>query len=194
MGNIFVKRNWQKDEKNIQKMFEELKTYRYPIWLISYPEGSRVTPKKIEMSQQFAKERNLPLLNTVLIPRTKGFVATVNALRNTHIKYVYDLTIYYEPVIPTVYDIFAHKLNDTKLIIHIKRYEISTLPSDESKLSQWLYERFQEKDKLIERLKKGDIPPQNNETPPLRVHVVVVHFLAAFVIALFAFLLCFIFI
>lgn len=183
MGNILVKRNWHDDEKKITEMFDEWKRSRHPIWLVSYPEGSRRTPEKVKSSQTFARERQLPLLTRVLTPRTKGFVATVHSLRNTHIRYVYDLTIRYDPSVPTIYDVFAHKLKEMKLIIHIKRYDISELPTDTYELTRWLYERFQEKDKLLEKMQHGDIPSPNTMTPPLQFHVTRIYLTAFFVVA-----------
>jgi lysophosphatidic acid acyltransferase/lysophosphatidylinositol acyltransferase len=185
MGNIFVKRNWQNDEKTIMKMFSEINTRRDPIWLICYPEGSRKTTKKLEECQKFAKDRHLPVLSHVLTPRTKGFVATVTSLHKSHIKYVYDFTIHYSPTIPNVYDIFAHKLHTTKVTIDIKRFEISELPSTDSELTQWLYNRFQEKDKLMERLQQGDVPPQNRATPIVHFHIYRIYLLALCVIVTF---------
>jgi lysophosphatidic acid acyltransferase/lysophosphatidylinositol acyltransferase len=189
MGNIFVKRNWQNDEKTITKMFFEINEQRDPIWLICYPEGSRKTPKKLEESQKFAKDRHLPVLTHVLTPRTKGFVATVTSLRKSHIKYVYDMTIHYSPTIPNIYDIFAHKLQGTKLTIDIKRFKISELPSNDSELTQWLYNRFQEKDKLIETLQQGDVPPQNSATPMVDFHIHRIYLLVFCVVVAFASLL-----
>lgn len=54
-----------------------------------------MSPKKKSESQDFAKKRDLPVLDHVLLPRSKGFVAAVSELRDSHVKHVYDLTLVY---------------------------------------------------------------------------------------------------
>lgn len=58
-------------------------------------EGTRFTPKKHQEALDFSKKRDLPQLDHVLLPRSKGFVAAVKELRGSHIQHVYDLTLVY---------------------------------------------------------------------------------------------------
>jgi len=46
-------------------------------------------------AQAFARQHNKPELSRVLLPRTKGFVSTIQGLRGSHVKHVYDLTLLY---------------------------------------------------------------------------------------------------
>lgn len=46
-----------------------------------YPEGTRFTSKKHEISQKFAAEKGLPLLKHHLTPRTKGFTTSLQAMK-----------------------------------------------------------------------------------------------------------------
>ena len=71
---IFLDRNWEKDKTTITKGMHALTSYPSPVWLLLYPEGTRMSPEKLEASQKFAEQRNLPILKHHLIPRLKGFV------------------------------------------------------------------------------------------------------------------------
>lgn len=91
--------------------------------------------------------QGLPLPNHTLVPRTKGFVATVQGLRS-HVTAVYDLTLGYEKGVPSLWQYiqgFARKAH-----LHVRRYPIDSLPSDDDGIARWLQERFGEKDALLE--------------------------------------------
>lgn len=150
LGCIFLKRNWMDDEKKILRMFERYKTDKIPIWMTSFPEGTRITPKKLEDSETFAKKMNLKPLKHVLFPRTKGFIASVHGLRN-HVKAIYSLTIEYPgDRIPTLVQAIR---GDVALVnLHVKRHPIEMVPSDDIALAHWLTEQFYEKDRLMERV------------------------------------------
>ncbi|KAJ3284136.1 hypothetical protein HK104_010080 [Borealophlyctis nickersoniae] len=161
MGMIMIKRNWTNDRSKIEGIFSAIKSTVVPVWIISYLEGTRITPKKLAESQAFAEKKGLPVLNNVLLPRTKGFVATVNAFRGTQIKAVYDFTIaYYDnkrgfQVAPSMIRIHSQSLaKDFKFHVHVRRFLIEDLPTDDDELAAWALERFVEKDKYLETLKK----------------------------------------
>jgi 1-acyl-sn-glycerol-3-phosphate acyltransferase len=48
MGNIMIKRNWTSDKEQISAAFKHIKDTEMPIWLISYPEGTRATSNKLK--------------------------------------------------------------------------------------------------------------------------------------------------
>jgi hypothetical protein len=114
--------------------------------LISFVEGTRSTSEKIDQSKAFAKERGLEPLDHVLVPRTKGFVASVQGLRS-HIDAVYDVTIGYENGVPTLWQYI--KGYAPRAHLHVRRFPISDVPTEEAALSSWLHDRFREKDALL---------------------------------------------
>lgn len=63
------------------KTFEHLRKRELPFWMISHPEGTRWSKAKLKKSHEWAKKQGLPILNNVLLPRSKGFIATVRGLR-----------------------------------------------------------------------------------------------------------------
>eukprot|EP00029_Vermamoeba_vermiformis_P006873 TRINITY_DN2816_c0_g2_i1.p1 TRINITY_DN2816_c0_g2~~TRINITY_DN2816_c0_g2_i1.p1 ORF type:complete len:336 (+),score=92.68 TRINITY_DN2816_c0_g2_i1:23-1009(+) len=173
MRNVQLKRNWMRDQKAINATFadmNELIDTGIPVWLGVYPEGTRITKHKLEESRKFSAERNLPVLDKVIIPRTKGFVAMIQALRGK-IQYLYDLTIDYgaEGNLP-IFDMMAKDHPGRILRIHVRRIDVSKLPEDEAGLNQWLYKTFEEKDMLMKRVhEKGSfVDNKSNEwsSPP----------------------------
>ncbi len=142
----FLKRNWNDDRRSILETFARLRDDRVPMWLVTFPEGTRLTASKIEKSRRYATEHGLHALDHVQLPRTKGFVASIVGLRG-HITAVYDITIGYERGVPTLWQFIQGYARRAHL--HVQRYPIETLPQDDDGLATWLTDRFVEKDRLL---------------------------------------------
>jgi 1-acyl-sn-glycerol-3-phosphate acyltransferase len=143
----FLKRDWARDRSSIDRTFAALRNEDIPMWLTSFPEGTRLTLDKAKASQAYAAGKGLPPFRHVLVPRTKGFVASVHGLRG-HVPAVYDLTIGYERGVPSLWQYM--KGYARRAHFHVRRYEMSALPHDDEGLAQWLLNRFAEKDALLE--------------------------------------------
>jgi 1-acyl-sn-glycerol-3-phosphate acyltransferase len=144
---IFVKRNWTRDRDSIAKTFSKFKKEDIPLWLVSFSEGTRITPEKLEKSQEYAVDHNLTVTDHVMLPRTKGFVASINGLRD-HIDAVYDITIGYPDGVPTMWQYLKGMAKQAHF--HIRRFPVEELPESQDELSKWLINRFQEKDSLLD--------------------------------------------
>jgi 1-acyl-sn-glycerol-3-phosphate acyltransferase len=144
---VFVKRNWARDRASIEHAFSRLKRHRVPLWLLSFPEGTRLTPAKLAQSRAHAEREGLPPPEQVLVPRTKGFVAAVSGLAD-HVAAVYDVTIGYVQGVPTLWQYIKGYARVAHL--HVRRSPLSSLPTSEAALAQWLLRRFQEKDRLLQ--------------------------------------------
>ncbi|KAF2073199.1 hypothetical protein CYY_005481 [Polysphondylium violaceum] len=151
MGFIFLSRKWQDDQKKINQAYSHLKTDGEPFWFVTHPEGSRVNATNVKKSQEFAKERGLPILNNVLLPRVKGFTSSVLALRD-NLDAVYDLTVAYKKR-PAGFLALFFGSRPTEIHVHLKRFPIQSLPTEEKHIEQWLYQRSKEKDILIQQFK-----------------------------------------
>jgi 1-acyl-sn-glycerol-3-phosphate acyltransferase len=145
---VFVKRDWMSDQASIRRTFAKLRDDDIPVWLVSFSEGTRITPEKLAASQAYAREHGLFVPRHVLIPRTKGFAATVQGLRD-HVAAVYDLTLGYEGSVPTLGQFI--KGYAPRAHLHVRRHAIETLPADDEGIGAWLLARFQEKDERLER-------------------------------------------
>jgi len=143
---LFVHRDWTADRTVISETFHRIVGEKVPLWLVSFVEGTRITPTKVARSQEFAKARGLEIMHHVLLPRTKGFAASVTGLGD-HIAAVYDLTIGYVEGVPTLWQYLK---GHVRLIhLHVRRFPIEELPRLEQDLNAWLIYRFKEKDRLL---------------------------------------------
>ncbi|PXF45184.1 putative 1-acyl-sn-glycerol-3-phosphate acyltransferase 5 [Gracilariopsis chorda] len=154
---IFIKRQSTSAGRRLNRMFSSLTDPRRrqaPYWLISYLEGTRFTHAKRQNAVEFAKKRDLKVLEEVLQPRTKGFISTVHALR-TNAQAVYDITIGYtqsengdmDPTFKQMYLTPARK--DRVIHVHQRRIPLSDLPQDDEELKNWVYRLYEQKDELL---------------------------------------------
>ncbi|KAK8936662.1 putative 1-acyl-sn-glycerol-3-phosphate acyltransferase 4 [Platanthera zijinensis] len=144
---ISVERNWEVDEPMMQKKLSTFKDIRDPLWLSIFPEGTDYTEKKCISSQKYAAENDLPILKNVLLPKTKGFYACVNALRES-LDAVYDISIAYKHRCPTFLD-NAFGVDPTEVHIHVRRFLPHEIPESEENVTAWLIERFRVKDQFL---------------------------------------------
>lgn len=143
---LFVKRDWSEDEASIAATFERILSDDVPLWLMLFPEGTRITPDKLQRSDAFAEKAGLDPTEHVLLPRTSGFAASVQGLR-THVKAVYDITIGYEEGVPTLWQ-FIQGINRSAHM-HVRRVPIEELPEDAEALGEWLQQAFRLKDQRL---------------------------------------------
>lgn len=144
---LFVKRDWAADRDYIHRIFAKFKSQNIPLWLLIFPEGTRFSTDKLLRSHTFAKERGLEPTTHVLLPRSKGFHASLDGLRD-HITAVYDLTICYPDGVPTLWQWIKGLVRRVDLFV--ERFPIAQLPTTENELNAWLFERYHIKDQLIE--------------------------------------------
>ncbi len=147
---IFLKRNWDSDEQKIKETFNKFHHYKIPLWLLIFPEGTRVTPEKLERSNNYAKIKGIPETKKVLLPRTKGFASSIVGLRG-HAKAVYDITILYKGKIPSLFDLFVGGKRD--VVLKVQRFPLDEAFSSSDPLSyeKWLQTKFLEKDKFLQQ-------------------------------------------
>jgi 1-acyl-sn-glycerol-3-phosphate acyltransferase len=144
---IFLKRAWDKDENRIRATFSRFLRDRIPVWLVSFPEGTRITPSKLAKAQEFSRGRGEWIPQRVLVPRARGFAASVLGMRE-HITAVYDVTIGYPGRIPTLGELISSF--NSQIHIHVRRHPIASLPKDQGELGAWITDRFKDKDRLLE--------------------------------------------
>jgi 1-acyl-sn-glycerol-3-phosphate acyltransferase len=161
---LFVNRDWAKDREMIVKTFSTIVTERIPLWLISFAEGTRVTPEKLARNHEYAVRSGQQPTEHVLLPRTRGFVASVQGM-GEHISAVYDLTIGYVEGVPTLWQYICGRVRHVHL--HVRRFPIEELPRLENELAEWLTARYQEKDRLLAWYYEGGAFPSEPLPPEL---------------------------
>jgi 1-acyl-sn-glycerol-3-phosphate acyltransferase len=143
---LFIDRDWTSDREKIRKTFARLVEGDVPVHLVSFVEGTRFTIPKLEAARDYARQHDMYEPRHTLVPRTKGFVASVEGLRS-HIDAVYDITIAYEIGIPTLWQYIKGLVQ--RIHVHVRRFEIDSLPESADGLRHWLLDRWQEKDELL---------------------------------------------
>lgn len=148
LGTLFLKRNWYRDKAQIEEMFGKYVRYKIPIWLIIFPEGTRSTPTKLEQAKEYAKTIGIPPYERVLVPRVKGFQASLEALRG-HVTAVYDFTIKYPDNMPvTLLGMIFGKIH-APILLRVRRFRISDVPTSDNDTKNWLFDLYREKDRWL---------------------------------------------
>ena len=151
LNTIFLKRNWARDEAGIRTTFSKITENKFPIWMTSFPEGTRISSEKIAQSKEYASKRSQPILQHVLAPRSLGFTATITGLSG-HVSAVYSLTIGYKDGIPPLTKFIRGDVK--KVWLHIRRIPISEVPGDKTQGARWLHNEFKTKDDLLDYFQK----------------------------------------
>jgi 1-acyl-sn-glycerol-3-phosphate acyltransferase len=186
MGMPLVSRKWMQDQKEMDRVFKGVLQRQWPMCassslssitvmvctnittgLIAYSEATRYTAAKRLEAEAWCRTNNKRLGDHLLYPRTKGFVACVQKLRNApHMQAVYDVTIAYAKKDGSG-NIFQQppKFIDTVMIpnldehwrsyVHVDRFSLEDLPTTDEKLAQWLEERWVEKGERLETLNQS---------------------------------------
>ncbi|XP_066257043.1 1-acyl-sn-glycerol-3-phosphate acyltransferase delta-like [Euwallacea similis] len=154
---VFLERSYEKDKEIINKQIKELADHPDPMWLLLFPEGTRFTEKKHQISIEFAQKNNLPQLKHHLLPRTKGFIASLPSMRGRNMA-IYDTMILFkdgDPVAPTMTNLLFGKQVTAHL--YIKRLPLDEVPETESDQEEYLRQLFVVKDKMKDSfIKTGD--------------------------------------
>ena len=140
--------------------------YPKPFFFGLFPEGTRITDEKREASWAFSREKNLPLLQHVLLPRTKGFACIADTLR-AQIDCVYDMTSAYEGGPAFVQHALLEGAFRTRAVhVHVHRVPVEALPRGEEALKVWLLEQFVMKDRLLQHFKLHNCFPGGRTCRP----------------------------
>nr|XP_006116453.1 acyl-CoA:lysophosphatidylglycerol acyltransferase 1 isoform X3 [Pelodiscus sinensis] len=148
-------------------------------WIVLFPEGGFLR-KRRETSQAFAKKNNLPFLTHITLPRLgatqvilkslvaqqengtpAGGDAMVSESKSKGLQWVIDTTIAYPNAEPI--DIQTWILGyrrPTVTHVHYRIFPIKDVPAEPEALTDWLYQRFIEKEDLLSHFyKTGAFPP-----------------------------------
>lgn len=129
-------------------------------------EGTRFTKSKHEASVKFAQERGMTVLNHHLIPRTKGFTASLPVIKKK-CDSVMDVQLAFHAnakSAPTIINLLRGRPLEAHL--YLRRIPMSEVPEGEAAASAWLHELFVRKDKLQSSFHStGDFFKGNDITP-----------------------------
>lgn len=143
--------------------------------------------EKCKRSQKFATENGFPVLDNVLLPKTKGFWACLDTLRGS-LDAVYDLTIAYKNNCPNFLDnVFG--VDPSEVHIHIQRIPLSKIPESEDGAAAWLLDAFERKDQLLTDFSAcGHFPDEGTEGELSTINCILNYFVVLAVTMLFIYL------
>ena len=73
-GSIFLNRDWDLDQRILNRKLKAVSRLRHHVWVGLYPEETRFSQLKLRQAQQRAREEGLPQPKNILLPKAQGFV------------------------------------------------------------------------------------------------------------------------
>ncbi|XP_057373860.1 1-acyl-sn-glycerol-3-phosphate acyltransferase gamma-like [Daphnia carinata] len=173
-GSAFLERSWEKDKSILENQIANMSNYPDPVMLHLFAEGTRYTPEKHAASVEFAQKSGFPPLKHLLVPRTKGFVLSVEKLRGKF-PAIYCATMVFdtkEGAAPVFKSLVLGRPIAAEILL--ERIPLEDIPEDSDKIANWLHENYHHKDKMIDIFKtEGKFPtslPGHHFEGPIRSH------------------------
>ena len=163
---------------NRENMFQLLRSFSdrtgsgAPVHLLLFPEGWSVyngedRKSVLARSNAFAKREGRPQLKHLLLPRTTGFNASLDSLRESS-PVVYDVTMAYQGYdgsLPPKMDLslislwsLLRRKYPEEIHFRIKRYSMEEVLQD----TTWLDKKWAEKDRLLDHFSRHDTFPADS--------------------------------
>jgi len=179
--------NWDRDGDVIVNRLRSFTETGCRIFPAIFPEGTfhdGADPTLVERTQAFAAKNNLTVLQYLLTPRTRGFVACTQHLRG-HAKYILDQTIAFtgnqdasqtpyqtakplsdaSRVMPDAADLLSYR-GPQHAHLHMRLIPLSDVPADEEGAKQFLMRLWDEKEQLLKEFHRtGRFPGATHERP-----------------------------
>uniref|UniRef100_A0A1I8AQQ2 PlsC domain-containing protein n=1 Tax=Steinernema glaseri TaxID=37863 RepID=A0A1I8AQQ2_9BILA len=178
-GYIYVRRFGKYRKEPVERQLNYLGSMGEPFWLALFPEGTRFTKKRpdaIKKSDEICERIGVPKLNNVLVPRPGAFFNAFEGLmKNGALEAVYDVTIGYGQTrqegrhgrAPNMFEFVCGNPTYQNVHVHVRRFTSSEIPADAEHQKQWLVQRYQEKDKMLdEYYSKGQLPDLREANVP----------------------------
>ena len=150
MCHIFISRKWEQDEREFKQKLFYYNSLDLPVQLLLFPEGGDLTEKSRAKSHAYADTNGLKRYEYCLHPRARGFLYVMEALRSGQLDAVYDITVGYPDALAKTEAEFMRGVCVPRDVhYNIRYYRAEDLPTDEEGLTQWLAERWKEKEESL---------------------------------------------
>ncbi|XP_041354413.1 acyl-CoA:lysophosphatidylglycerol acyltransferase 1-like [Gigantopelta aegis] len=170
--DFFIHQGKEGRIKEIQRLGAHLKNsffLYFKKWLVLFPEGGFLR-KRRDASIRYAEEHDLPILHHVTLPRTGAMNAIIEAIAgqrqiadsridkeiaevssNAQLEWVIDMTIAYPQGRPLdLQGVIFGYWPPCQVVVHYKAYPFVDIPSDLESLTKWLYDRYEEKENMLD--------------------------------------------
>jgi 1-acyl-sn-glycerol-3-phosphate acyltransferase len=150
--DIKLNRKLEDDHKNIVHSVKKMKSGI----IIIMPEGTRFTPEKQKLAQQYSKDNNYPIFKNTLFPKMKGIYLIAKILNeNNKLGKIIDFSTIIENYhLKTGYmtDLFKKPLGNTYSVI--RTYNIPTNKlNDYNIFKKWFIKLWQKKDNILDNMR-----------------------------------------
>ncbi|XKL61848.1 hypothetical protein PGB90_001681 [Kerria lacca] len=204
--DFFILSGRKQRDKGIKELRTHLRESYIPRkrkLMVLFPEGGFLR-KRREASQRYAVKNNLPVLNYVTLPRLGAFHAIIDELtplqttkygsgneshfdyedtviagvsNSDRLQWILDITVAYPDAVPLdLPTIIMGYRRPCKTYLCYRLYPSSQVPRDHENMTKWLFDRWVEKEKMLETFyQTGEFPYENycsstKPMPPLLVH------------------------
>ncbi|CAO3587450.1 unnamed protein product [Absidia cylindrospora] len=168
---IFMSRKLATDQHTIVDNLTRSKEDKRPLWLLVCPEGTIISENTRKKSKDYAEKNDVKDTRHALLPRSSGLRICMQSLGDS-VDWLYDFTIGYSDIRPgdypediyTIPNIFFFNKQPKKLHVHIRRFHIKDIPyNNETEFSNWMYQRWYEKDDLLAYFYREGHFPENHQ-------------------------------
>ncbi|KAJ8912660.1 hypothetical protein NQ315_012736 [Exocentrus adspersus] len=207
--DFFIMSGKSKRDKSLQALIQHLLDAYVPLgrkWLVLFPEGGFLRKRKA-ISHRYAEKMNLPKFENVSLPRvgamqiimdTIGPKSTFNNNCNSvtnqvaktkfpKIEWVLDITIAYPKGWPIdiSHIVFGHR-DPCQTVFFYRLYPCSKVPTDPDNMTKWLFQRWEEKEKMLEHFyKTGEFSREYSRNDMCTPKVVVQDYLRFLILHVF---------
>jgi 1-acyl-sn-glycerol-3-phosphate acyltransferase len=154
----FLARKYEQDVIELNRCFAAYREARVPLHVWLFPEGTRPAPDKVAESRTYAEAHGKPVWDNVMLPRHRGFDASVDALRLCGAATLADCTLAYDgfrndrhwALTELLFgDYVAAAKRPRTVHVHVRRVPLASIPSEAEGRKEWLMNAFQAKDELL---------------------------------------------
>ncbi|XP_011871934.1 PREDICTED: acyl-CoA:lysophosphatidylglycerol acyltransferase 1-like [Vollenhovia emeryi] len=194
--DFFIVSGRERREESLKQLRKHLKDSYIPRdrkWIVLFPEGGFLHERK-ESAQKYAKKNNLPILENVALPKVGAMHTILETLgparsrdaedqrrnnrpsmtaANTEISWILDVTIGYPDDKPlTAVNVISGSRPPFETVLFYRLFPSSVVPREREQLSTWLYDRWAEKEALLENFYKHGtfLGTNRSNRPSSKIH------------------------
>ncbi|KAL7024634.1 hypothetical protein ACKWTF_013139 [Chironomus riparius] len=158
--HIRLKLCYEEDKKTIETRFRDIAANGSDVWVVFMPEGPRLTKERHAESIKFALDRNLQPLMHHLVPKSKGFAVSYEALRQQGYKTIVNAQIAFDAK-KFAQPKFSSMMQCRKMQAHVY---FERIPFDSIEPTfDGIYKMFKSKDELHESfIERGNFNKNGN--------------------------------
>ncbi|XP_067011873.1 acyl-CoA:lysophosphatidylglycerol acyltransferase 1 [Anabrus simplex] len=194
--DFFIVSGKDRRGESLQALVKHLRASYIPLrrkWMVLFPEGGFLR-KRRETSQQFAMKNNLPVLQHVSLPRVGALQTIVDVVGpvsasimgnnnaadmrsaieaaeacSDELSWVLDITIAYPEGKPLdLGAIVTGYRKPCKTFLFYRLFRCTEVPRDHEAMAKWLYDRFAEKERMLDAYyKTGQFPCHEFSSSPI---------------------------